>query len=205
MKRKEIVSTHFMKKFFLAFSVAFTAVVSVAQTAAPQQDAQQPFRRSSIFGDRLRSRFSRNGENQNAPQTPAPAANTDSASKTAGSSKTVQPGGRSIEFSQAPVEMVFKVYGELKGVTVLKDPQTPSATITLQPLQGQELTDEEKILAIETILEMNGIHLEPYGEKFCRALPRKDVRKDGIPLLKDPEPISLRHTKMQIPTITILL
>ena len=187
MKRKEIVSTHFMKKFFLAFSVAFTAVVSVAQTAAPQQDAQQPLRRSSIFGDRLRSRFSRNGENQNAPQTPAPAANTDSASKTTGSSKTVQPGGRSIEFSQAPVEMVFKVYGELKGVTVLKDPQTPAATITLQPLQGQELTDEEKILAIETILEMNGIHLEPYGEKFCRALPRKDVRKDGIPLLKDPD------------------
>ena len=40
-----------------------------------------------------------------------------------------------LAFNQAPVEMVFKVYGELKGVTVLKDPQTPSATITLQPLQ----------------------------------------------------------------------
>ena len=33
---------------------------------------------------------------------------------------------------------------------------------------------------------MNGIHLEPYGEKFCRAIPRKDVRKDGIPLIMDP-------------------
>ena len=115
-----------------------------------------------------------------------PAANPAPAAQPAGEGKTVEPGGRSIEFNQAPVEMVFKVYGELKGVTVLKDPQTPAATITLQPLQGQELTDEDKIEAIETVLEMNGIHLEPYGEKFCRAIPRKDVRKDGIPLIMDP-------------------
>ena len=115
-----------------------------------------------------------------------PAGNAASAAQPAGEGKSVEPGGRSIEFNQAPVEMVFKVYGELKNVTVLKDPQTPSATITLQPLQGQELSDEDKIEAIETVLEMNGIHLEPYGEKFCRAIPRKDVRKDGIPLIMDP-------------------
>ena len=96
-------------------------------------------------------------------------------------------GGRSIEFNAAPVDMVFTVYQDLVGKTVLKDPQTPAATITLQPKKGQELTDEDKIEAIETVLEMNGIHIEPYGEKFVRALPRKDVRKDGIPLIMDPE------------------
>ena len=96
-------------------------------------------------------------------------------------------GGRSIEFNAAPVDMVFTVYQDLVGKTVLKDPQTPQATITLQPQKGQELTDEDKIEAIETVLEMNGIHMEPYGEKFVRALPRKDVRKDGIPLIMDPE------------------
>ena len=63
----------------------------------------------------------------------------------------------------------------------------PAATITLQPKKGQELSVEEKIEAIETVLEMNGIHIEPYGEKFVRAIPRKDVRKDGIPLIMDPE------------------
>ena len=104
-----------------------------------------------------------------------------------GSSKTVEPGGRSIEFSGAPVEMVLKVYGELVDKTVIKDPAAPAAAITLQPKQGQELTDEDKILAIETVLEMNGIHLESFGEKFVRALPRATARKEGIPLILDPD------------------
>ena len=47
--------------------------------------------------------------------------------------------------------------------------------------------DEEYLEAIETILEMNGVHLEPYGESFIRALPRKEVRKEGIPLIMDAE------------------
>ena len=113
-----------------------------------------------------------------------------------------ESGGRSIEFNGAPVDMVFTVYQDLVGKTVLKDPQTPAATITLQPKKGQELTDEDKIEAIETVLEMNGIHMEPYGEKFVRALPRKDVRKDGIPLIMDPEaPLgeSTRVVSLMIP------
>ena len=32
---------------------------------------------------------------------------------------------------------------------------------------------------------MNGIHLEPYGEKFMRAVPRGKARKEGIPLYMD--------------------
>ena len=111
-------------------------------------------------------------------------------------------GGRSIEFNAAPVDMVFTVYQDLVGKTVLKDPQTPQATITLQPKKGQELSVEDKIEAIETVLEMNGIHIEPYGEKFVRALPRKDVRKDGIPLIMDPEaPLkeSTRVVSLMIP------
>ena len=100
---------------------------------------------------------------------------------------SIEAGGRSIEFNAAPIDMVFTVYQDLVEKTVLKDPQVPAATITLQPKKGQELSVEEKIEAIETVLEMNGIHIEPYGEKFVRALPRKDVRKDGIPLIMDPE------------------
>ena len=117
-------------------------------------------------------------------------------------SASAESGGRSIEFNAAPVDMVFTVYQDLVGKTVLKDPQTPAATITLQPKKGQVLTDEDKIEAIETVLEMNGIHIEPYGEKFVRALPRKDVRKDGIPLIMDPDaPLreSTRVVSLMIP------
>lgn len=123
-------------------------------------------------------------------RVPAPAAETGATPTTKtsdpGASK-VDVGGRSIEFNGAALDIVLMVYGNLVGKTVLKDPQAPAATITLQPKQGQDLTDEDKILAIETVLEMNGIHLEPYGEKFVRALPRSNVRKDGIPLIMDPD------------------
>jgi len=119
-----------------------------------------------------------------------------------GTESLAEPGGRSIEFNATPVDLVFKVYGELTDKTILKDPQVPQATITLQPRQGQELTDEDKIEAIETVLEMNGIHMEKYGEKFMRAIPRKEVRKEGIPLIMDPEAElreSTRVVSMMIP------
>ncbi len=99
----------------------------------------------------------------------------------------VDPGERSIEFNGASLDIVLMVYGNLVDKTVLKDPAAPAVTITLQPRKGQDLSDEDKILAIETVLEMNGVHLEPYGEKFVRALSRSAVRKDGIPLIMDPE------------------
>lgn len=92
-----------------------------------------------------------------------------------------------INWDATPVDIVLQAYGERVGKTVLKDPACPSATISLKSRPGQKLTDEEYIDAIETILEMNGVHLEPYGESFIRALPRKDVRKEGIPLIMDQE------------------
>ena len=132
---------------------------------------------------------------RNRPQMarPAPAAPAANASRPGAVNPAAAPGaeteagGRSIEFNAAPVDMVFTVYQDLVEKTVLKDPQVPAATITLQPKKGQELTVEDKIEAIETVLEMNGIHIEPYGEKFVRAIPRKDVRKDGVPLIMDPD------------------
>ena len=108
-------------------------------------------------------------------------------SNTPPNSTPVQSGGRSIEFTAAPLDMVFEVYQNLVGKTVLKDPQVKSEPITLKPQKGQELSPDDKIEAIETVLEMNGVHLEPYGEKFVRALQRKSVRKEGIPLYLDKE------------------
>ena len=111
--------------------------------------------------------------------TPPPKTPTASASSSGGVS--------SLNFNNAAVDMVFEVYSKLVNKTVLKDPGAPSPTITLQSRPGQKLSEADQIEAIETILEMNGIHLEPYGEKFVRALPRAKVRKDGIPLLMNHE------------------
>jgi type II secretion system protein D len=90
-----------------------------------------------------------------------------------------------LNWDGAPVDIVFQTYGEQVNKTILKDPAVPSATITLKSREGQKLTKEEYLEAIEVVLEMNGIHLEPYGEKFMRAIPRGKARKEGIPLYMD--------------------
>ena len=127
------------------------------------------------------------GRPNTAAATPAAAALTGPQKPSDPGASKVDAGGRSIEFNGAALDIVLMVYGNLVGKTVLKDPSCPASSITLQPKQGQDLTDEDKILAIETVLEMNGVHLEPYGEKFVRAITRGNARKDGIPLILDPE------------------
>ena len=90
-----------------------------------------------------------------------------------------------LNWDATPVDIVFQTYGEQVGKTILKDPSVPNATITLKSREGQKLSKEEYLEAIEVVLEMNGIHLEPYGEKFIRAVPRGKARKEGIPLYMD--------------------
>ena len=129
------------------------------------------------------NRQQRGGAAPAASQSTAPGA-TSMGTAAPGAAK-VDVGGRSIEFNGAALDIVLMVYGNLVNKTVLKDPSAPAASITLQPKQGQDLTDEDKILAIETVLEMNGIHLEPYGEKFVRAMPRNKADVEVIPLIMD--------------------
>lgn len=94
-------------------------------------------------------------------------------------------GGHALNWDGAASDIIIMAYGDEVGKTILKDPACPSATITLKSKQGQKLSREDYLEAIETVLEMNGIHLEPYKDSFIRALPRKDVRKEGIPILMD--------------------
>ena len=82
-----------------------------------------------------------------------------------------------LNFEQTPADIVLQAYADEIGKTVLKDPGVPGATITLKAKEGQKLTHDEYLEAIEVVLEMNGIHLEPYGEKFIRAIPRAKARK----------------------------
>ena len=92
-----------------------------------------------------------------------------------------------LNWDAAPVDIVLQAYAESIDKIVLKDPGVPNATISLKARDGQQLTLEEYLEAIEVVLEMNGVHIEPYGEKFIRAIPRNKARKEGIPLILDPE------------------
>ncbi len=90
-----------------------------------------------------------------------------------------------VNFQNAALDIVFEAYAQLVNKTVLKDPAVPAVTITIQSAPGQKLSKEEQIFVIEEALEMNGVHMESYGEKFVRALPRDKVRQEGIPLIID--------------------
>ena len=90
-----------------------------------------------------------------------------------------------LAFNQAPVDLVLEAYAAEVGKTVIPAPDLPKATITLRSLEGQTLTKKEYLEAIEVTLTMNGVVLEPRGEKFLRALPRKTVRTHGIALRMD--------------------
>ena len=102
--------------------------------------------------------------------------------------KSVQRGTNGVPalaFNQAPVDLVLEAYAAEVGKTVIPAPDLPKATITLRSLEGQTLSKTEYLEAIEVTLTMNGIVLEPRGEKFLRALPRKTVRTHGIALRMD--------------------
>ena len=156
-----------MKKKILAFCVAL-----VAFFAAVDATAQGILRRP-----------------QSLPGRSVPAGATAGAATSAPSDDTASDDdpkeAPALNWDAAPVDIVFQTYGEQVGKTILKDPSVPNATITLKSREGQKLSKEEYLEAIEVVLEMNGIHLEPYGEKFIRAVPRGKARKEGIPLYMD--------------------
>ena len=160
-----------MRSLYVIVAALALAVV-VAESASAQSLLNRNRNRNSRSSESRSSRSSRSAMPDAPDSSEAAAEDADPSA---------------LNWDAAPVDIVLQAYGERVGKTVLKDPACPSATITLKTRPGQKLTDEEYIEAIETILEMNGVHIEPYGESFVRALPRKDVRKEGIPLIMDPE------------------
>ena len=159
------------RKILSFFALAFAAALALAAEAAPAL-------RSGILGRSLSSGAGR--QNATAAKPPSLAAG--------GGDEAPQPtGNHALNWENAPSDLILMAYGDELGKTILKDPACPAATITLKSKQGQKLSREDYLEAIETVLEMNGIHLEPYKDSFIRALPRKDVRKEGIPILMDSE------------------
>jgi len=116
-----------------------------------------------------------------------PGAQNNTQAAAAETPKTENKDVPTFNWDATPVDIVLQAYAERVDKTYLKDPAVPNATISLKSREGQKMTQEEYLEAIEVVLEMNGIHIEPYGEKFLRVLPRKEVRKEGIPIIMDQE------------------
>ena len=156
------------RKAFLLLSVTLAAsCVAMAQA-----------NRSGLLGKRVPVN---RGANANAQQEAQPPMTRDDLKNVPRGTNGVP----ALAFNQADVSLVLEAYADEVGKTILPAPDLPKAQITLRSLEGQLLTKEEYLEAIELVLTMNGIVLEPRGKKFLRALPRKTVRTHGIPLNMD--------------------
>jgi general secretion pathway protein D len=112
------------------------------------------------------------------PARPAAPIGLPAAARPAAARPAIDPTSTALKFEGAPSDIVLQTYAEVTGRTLLIAPDVPKATITLR--SQSELTREEFLQAIETVLLMNGIALTPAGDKFLKVLPAKDIRKLGV-------------------------
>ena len=130
-----------MKNFLTAFVLIMLSATSEAQ----------------LMGNRL--------NRGRTPRMPSPP--LQDASKTP-ADENAEPSD--LNFNQTPSDLVFETYGRMVGRTILKDPATPSATITLKSEPGQKLSKEEQIEATKGMIENivfsipNGWDLERFND-----------------------------------------
>ena len=89
----------------------------------------------------------------------------------------------SLNYQEAESDLVLLDYANRIKRTLLPAPNVPKATITLRTHPGANLSEREYLMAIEQILNLNGIALEPVGEKFLRVVPATELRKMATPTL----------------------
>ena len=82
-----------------------------------------------------------------------------------------------LNFQEASVDLVIMEYALRTGRTVIKAPGVPAINITLRTTPDSPLDDKQYLMAIEQVLNLNGIALEPVGDKFLKVLPSAEYRK----------------------------
>ena len=88
--------------------------------------------------------------------------------------------GDKLNFSNADVSMVLEDYAHRTGRTLLLAPNLPKASINLKSVD--ELTIDEYLKAVESVLNMHGIGLIRVDEKFLKVVPNKEIIKDELPI-----------------------
>ncbi len=84
-------------------------------------------------------------------------------------------------FVDADVDTIFQQIEKLTGRSVLRPNALPNARITFLP--DQPLTDEEKLVALESLLSLNGISLIDFSDKFIKAVASQGVLTEAPTLI----------------------
>ncbi|MDD5521274.1 MAG: secretin N-terminal domain-containing protein [Kiritimatiellae bacterium] len=99
-----------------------------------------------------------------------------------------------LKFEEATIQMVLKEYSEATKRTLLIDPKVPAPAKGITLRNEGELTMEEYLQAIETVLAMNSIGLVTVGEKFLKVVPIEAARMEGMNIRDFQEGAKLKET-----------
>jgi type II secretory pathway component GspD/PulD (secretin) len=113
-----------------------------------------------------------------APAQPAPGAPGAAAPGVVGADpadEIIPPG--QIKFADADIAQVLEIYQELTGRTVLKPSSLPAVKISIRTQTA--LTRAEAVLALDSILSMNGISMVLQGTKFVKAVAEAQAGNAG--------------------------
>lgn len=82
-----------------------------------------------------------------------------------------------------PLEGVLTTLSELTGRSIIRPQALPTPEITFD--SGGQIEIRELILALESLLSLNGIGVSPLGERFLKVVPLNDIRTEAPELVTD--------------------
>jgi general secretion pathway protein D len=88
----------------------------------------------------------------------------------------------SYNFPGVPIKQLLDIYADLVGRTLLRATAGPDAvpdTTTIILNTQSKLTRSEAIVALETILAMNGVTIIPIGDKFAKVVSEASAPASG--------------------------
>ncbi|MFC1462196.1 type II secretion system secretin GspD [Verrucomicrobiota bacterium] len=177
MKKRQYIRSRGRARFlvvaFLTFAVTRGSVFPQAGVLRPPGSARRPTPATPSLIPPARAAATRPPARARPPvptRTMTP--------PTAGPATAAKTAVEGLSFKDAPMDMLWTMYSELTGRTLLLAPKLPRDNVTLK--NQSDLDVEETLLAIEAVLSMHGIALLKEGEKFLRVVPISKAREEPM-------------------------
>lgn len=87
-----------------------------------------------------------------------------------------------VDLRDAPIDLVLGLLESWTGRTILRPQQLPTPTFTIN--LGKPLPKSEAVLALETLLNLNGIGVIPVGDRYLKIVDLPRVRMEAPQLIE---------------------
>ena len=95
----------------------------------------------------------------------------------------IDDGIEAYKITDQPLEGVLEILSQLTDRAIVRPQSLPNPQITFD--SGGPITKGELILALETLLSLNGIGISPLGDRFLKVVPLNILRSEAPELVTD--------------------